>query len=358
MFNSSCWLNLDVCRQSAQQGYTSSSVQAGYLCTFCVMTAAFLQQLTDLLHAQEPLLGNQFLEVERQQFRIALAHLKNREEAFTAQESTEVTGVIAAGKWTPEQKQALTQTVAECMTGPKQQKKGGQCTDSFLNYMTAADKEIFRDPASTLHTRLSHAADLAAKMELYWPSEPTAGHMIRTLAALNDSGLNTADSMLNAVRELKKMVKSRLKSAKPVNYIQKYPSKASDLPEGLRDKFTAVDEQDPGLTNASKKVVLRGSSKAVKQLVMPLPQQWLGGGQAMSMMHMMHQTQQWQQSMAGMRQPDLPQQGCPGLTIFKSNPSPAAVAEPASGMRQPDLPQQGCPGFTIVNRTSLRHASA
>ena len=57
----------------------------------------------------------------------------------------------------------------------------------LLRLLSKEDRKL------VLHSRLSHVADVCAMLELFWPSEQTAGHLVKTMVPLSSAGLETPD---------------------------------------------------------------------------------------------------------------------------------------------------------------------
>ena len=90
------------------------------------------------------------------------------------------------GPWNATQKTLLGEAAASAVsvnTDNKPAKRENQQLNNWFAFLTAKDKEFFKSDA-TLNSKVSHAVDICARLDLYWPSEQTCGHVLSTIKNL------------------------------------------------------------------------------------------------------------------------------------------------------------------------------
>ena len=157
-------------------------------------------------------------------------------------------------------------------TDNKPAKRENQQLNNWFAFLTAKDKEFFKSDA-TLNSKVSHAVDICARLDLYWPSEQTCGHVLSTIKNLVGNNALVDPQEFHAKLNLfKQMLRARTKKVgKNATYLQQYPDQPTSLPATVRQRFMDAEggELDPGSVTAGGP--LRGSHKTLKTELQLVP---------------------------------------------------------------------------------------
>ena len=335
------------------------------------MAAAFLRQLNQLLQTQQPIMGDQWECLLDSQSEAAIRTI--RQSPMTLEDGTEICRLVEQGPWSAEQKKKLGAAVSETLAGNTQPntkgKKKNQEVSNFWGFLNAEDRRVLTGD-DTLVLRLTHTAQIMARLEMFWPSEQSVGHIIKTLQSCQNSGLQSPDEFHSAVVSLKKKVKSLLKGTSCGEFVAKY-TRPEDLPPHIRDRFGDALGGEIHGTVVLASDALRGSNKnlAIHKSNTAMMLAHPAAGQAMHMPNTMQGMMQFIGMAANMfnqqqqQTPPKKHDGLPGLKIFgeqspanqsgvqASTPSPQQALQlpvpaqndgpaEATGAKQPEQQQQ------------------
>ena len=303
----------------------------GGLTSIMAKAVELITQVTFLTQNQKVMPGENFRAVVDAQSRNLLGALKNERLSF--EESTKFCEILENGPWNATQKTLLGEAAASAVsvnTDNKPAKRENQQLNNWFAFLTAKDKEFFKSDA-TLNRKVSHAVDICGRLDLYWPSEQTCGHVLSTIKNLvGNNALIHPQEFHAKLNMFKQMLRARTKKVgKNATYLQQYPDQPTSLPATVRQRFMDAEggELDPGSVTAGGP--LRGSHKTLKtelQLV-PAVQQPAALQSANTMMELLRSC-----SLMMQQQQQQQQQSCmlPGFRWLTSNPQASGATAPAS----------------------------
>ena len=279
-----------------------------------------------------------------------------RQSSMTLEEGTEICNLVEQGPWSKEQKKKLGTAVSETLAGNTQAnakgKKKNQEVTNFWCFLNAEDRRVLTGD-DTVVFRLTHTAQIMARLEMFWPSEQSVGHIVKTLQTCQKSGLQTPDEFHSAVVSLKKKVKCLLKGTSCGEFVAKY-TRVEDLPPQIRDRFGDALGGELHGTVVLASDALRGSNKnlAIHKSNTSMMLTHAAAGQAMHMPTTMQGMMQFIGMAASMfnqqqQTPPRTNDGLPGLKIFgeqsPANQSGAQASSPQQALQLPVAAQNDAP---------------
>ena len=157
-------------------------VLVGGLTSIMAKAVELITQVTTFLTQNQKVMPcENFRAVVDAQSKNLLGALKNERLSF--EESTKF---CENGPWNATQKTLLGEAAASAVsvnTDYKPAKRENQQLNNWFAFLTAKDKEFFKSDA-TLNSKVSHAVDICARLDLYWPSEQSCGHVLSTIKNL------------------------------------------------------------------------------------------------------------------------------------------------------------------------------
>ena len=327
-------------RQGFQLASRTIKPEPGAMAT--TSAAGFLRQLNQLLQTQQPIMGDQWGSLLQAQSEVAIRQI--RQSHMTVEDGTEICRLIEQGLRTAEQKMSLGAAVSQTLAGNTEakgkNKKKNQEMLCFWGFLTAEDRAIFSGDGP-LVLRLTHAAHVMSRMELYWPSEQAVGHVVKTLQAAQKQGLESSDDFHGAVVTLKKKIKSMLKGASCGEFVSKF-TRPEDLPPHTRGHFAHALGGELQGTVVLASDALRGSNKSLSyhKSNTAMLQAHPAAHPGMHMPNTMQGMMQFIGMAANMfnqqQQTSAKNDGVPGLKIFGG---PAAATSSASSPAQQQASQ-------------------
>ena len=150
----------------------------------------------------------------------------------------------------------------------------------FGNYLTEKEVESLKDQSLTLRSKTKVVAGAMARMEVWYPSEPSYGACLQVLKEV-DRSLESSEQWKKSLEVLKSTHKDIRKTFKPSDVeVAEYTGNPAELPPELFQRAFADSPPQPVASSSSMAPVgpLRKSHKDLKTAD-ELPQ-WLKGCRA------------------------------------------------------------------------------